>query len=67
MDPSLITLRIDPAQQEFFLKLIALLGIAEVVTPAQLLRQYCANAPAEVPLGEAEIMEEIKAQRGSHE
>ncbi|MDX2286907.1 MAG: hypothetical protein NW241_22265 [Bacteroidia bacterium] len=66
MEPTLITLRIDPAQREFFLKLVAMLGIAEVVPPAQLIRQYQQQAPADVPLSEEEIMQEIQAHRNPH-
>lgn len=65
MDLETITLRIDKNQRDFFLKLVSMLEFAEVLSPENLLQQYQQNAPIDVPLTEAEIMEEINAIRKS--
>ncbi|MEZ4772900.1 MAG: hypothetical protein R3D00_06945 [Bacteroidia bacterium] len=67
MSDTVITLRVKPDQKDFFLKLISMLGIAEVLSPKQIIREYQNNAPLDVPVTEDEVMAEIKAYRQGNE
>ncbi|MDX2249378.1 MAG: hypothetical protein SF052_21525 [Bacteroidia bacterium] len=67
MSDTVITLRVKPDQKDFFLKLISMLGIAEVLSPKQIIREYQNNAPLDVPVTEEEVMAEIKAYRQGNE